>query len=121
MDWFLYDNGLRHERVKSMFNLHGDIRNVEEEIIYLQNTLNDYFKVQYGTTKNDELNAEYQEKYSNLSKRQLKKTLATLKHQRNDRNTSEIRYISKLIRSKYVKKPLNIECCNDDEKIAKNV
>ena len=55
MDWFLYDNGLRHERVKSMFNLHGDIRNVEEEIIYLQNTLNDYFKVQYGTTKNDNL------------------------------------------------------------------
>ena len=57
---------------------------------------------------------EYQEKYRNLSKRQLKKALATLKHQNDDRYTSEIRYISKLIRSKCAKKP------DDDEKIAKN-
>ena len=31
-----------------------------------------------------------------------------------------MRYISKLIRSKYSKKPLNIEYSKDDEKIAKN-
>ena len=60
---------------KSAFNLHGDIRNAEEEIIYLQNTVYDYFKVQYGTTKNDDLNTEYQENYSNLSTPQLKKKL----------------------------------------------
>ena len=88
---------------KSVFDFHGNIRTVEEEIIYLQNTLYDYFKVQYGTLKNDDLNTEYQEKYSNLSKHQLKKTLATLKQQRDDRSTSEIRHISKLIASKYAK------------------
>ena len=51
---------------KSVFNLHGDIRNVEEGIIYLQNTIYDYFKVQYGTIKNFDTNTEYQEKYSNF-------------------------------------------------------
>ena len=35
----------------SVFNLHGDTRNVEEEIIYLQNILHDYFKVQYEIIK----------------------------------------------------------------------
>ena len=99
-----------------MFNLHGDICNVEEEIIYLQNALYNYFKVRYGTIKNVDPNTGYQEKYSNLSKHQLKKTLATLKQQNDDRYTSEIRYISKLIRSKYAKKPLYIEYSNDDKK-----
>ena len=103
-----------------MFNLDGDIRNVEEKITDLQNTLYDCFKVHYGTIKNVDPNTEYQEKCSNLSKRQLKKTLATLKQQDGDRYTSEMRYISKLIRSKYSKKPLNIEYSKDDEKIAKN-
>ena len=37
---------------KSVFNLHEDIRNFEEEIIYFQNTIYDYFKVQYGIIKN---------------------------------------------------------------------
>ena len=55
-----------------MFNHHGDICNVAEEITYLQNTLYNYFKVQYGTIKNTDPNTEYQEKYSNHSKRQLK-------------------------------------------------
>ena len=69
-----------------MLNLHRDIHNVEEEIIYLHNSLYDYFKVQYGAIKNDDLNTEYQEKYSNLSKCQLKKTFSTLKQKRDDRN-----------------------------------
>ena len=84
---------ISNDYFKSVFNLHGNIRNVEEEIIYLQNTLYDYSKVQYGTIKNDDLNTEY--------KRQLKKSLANLKQQSDDRNTSEIRYTSKLIRSKH--------------------
>ena len=83
-----------------MFNLHGDIRNVEEETIYLQNSLNGYFKVQYETIKIDDSDIEYQEKYNNLSKCQLKKPLADLKQQKDDHYTSEIRYMSKLIRSK---------------------
>ena len=84
---------------KAVFNLHGVIRNVEEEIIYIQNILYNYFKVQHGTVKNDYL-TEYHEKYSNLSNCQLKKNSASLKQESNDCNTSEIRYISKLIRSK---------------------
>ena len=36
--------------------------------------------------------------------------------QSDDRNTSKMLYISKLIRSKYAKKPLNIKYCNDDKK-----
>ena len=103
-----------------MFNLDGDIRNVEEKITDLQNTLYDCFKVDYGTIKNVDPNTEYQQKCSNLSKRQLKKTLATLKQQNDVHYTAKIRYISKLIRSKYSKKPMNIEYCNDDEQIAKN-
>ena len=55
---------------------------------------------------------------SNLSK-SFKETLSTLKQRRDDRNASEIRYISKLIRCKYAKKHLNIEYCNNDDKIAK--
>ena len=62
-----------------MFNLHGDICNVEEEIIYLQNALYNYFKVRYGTIKNVDPNTGYQEKYSNLSKRQLKKKFSNFK------------------------------------------
>ena len=61
-----------------MFNLHGDIYNVQEEIIYFQKALYDYFKVQYGTIKSVDRNTEYQEKHSNLSKRQLRKTSTTL-------------------------------------------
>ena len=61
-----------------LFNLHGDIYNVQEEIIYFQKTLYDYFKVQYGTIKSVDRNTEYQEMQSNLSKRQLRKTLTTL-------------------------------------------
>ena len=94
---------ISNDYFKSVFHFHGNIRNVEEEVIYLQNTLYDYFKFQYGTLRNDDLNTEYQEKYSNLSKRQMKKTLATLKQQCDNRNTSEIRHISKLIASKYAK------------------
>lgn len=99
-----------------MFNLHGDMRNVKQEIIYLPNTLYDYFRVRYGTIKNDDPNTAYQEKYSNISKRNLKKTLGTLKQQSDDRSTSEIRCIFKLIRSKYTKKSVNIEYCSDDKR-----
>ena len=103
-----------------MFNIHDEINNVEDEIIFLQNTLYDYFKIQYGTVKKkDDPYLEYQEKYSNLSKRQLKKALATLKQQ-NECTTPEIRYISKLIRSKYAKKSLNITNCSDDDRITEN-
>ena len=58
-----------------MFNLHGDVRNVEEEITHLQSTFHNYFKVQCGTIKSVDPNNEYQEKYSNISKIQLKKNL----------------------------------------------
>ena len=34
MDWFLYDNGLRHKRVKSYFSLHTIFPNVATEALY---------------------------------------------------------------------------------------
>ena len=62
-----------------MFNLHGDVRNVEEEITHLQSTFHNYFKVQCGTIKSVNPNNEYQEKYSNISKIQLKKIFSNFK------------------------------------------
>lgn len=62
-----------------MFNLHGDVRNVEEEITHLQSTFHNYFKVQCGTIKSIDPNNEYQEKYSNISKIQLKKIFSNFK------------------------------------------
>ena len=49
-----------------------------------------------------------------------KKPLATLKQEKDNRNISEIAYISKLIRLKSAKNTLNIEYCSNDERIAKN-
>ena len=43
-----------------MFNLHGDVRNVEEEITHLQSTFCNYFKVQCGTIQIVNPNNEYQ-------------------------------------------------------------
>ena len=62
-----------------MFNLHGDVRNVEEEIAHLQSTFHNYFKVQCGTIKSVDPNNEYQEKYSNISKIQLKLIFSNFK------------------------------------------
>lgn len=62
-----------------MFNLHGDVRNVEEEITHLQSTFHNYFKAQCGTIKSIDPNNEYQEKYSNISKIQLKKIFSNFK------------------------------------------
>ena len=62
-----------------MFNLHGDVRNVEEEITHLQSTFHNYFKVQCGTIKSVDPNNEYEEKYSNISKIQLKKIFSNFK------------------------------------------
>ena len=64
---------------KTMFNLHGDVRNVEEEITHLQSTFHNYFKVQCGTIKSVDPNNEYQEKYSNISKIQLKLIFSNFK------------------------------------------
>ena len=62
-----------------MFNLHGDVRNVEEEITHLQSTFHNYFKVQCGTIKSVDPNNEYQEKYSNISKIHLKLIFSNFK------------------------------------------
>ena len=88
---------ISNDYFKFVFNLYGDLHNVDKEIIYLQNKLYDYFKVQYGTIKNDDPSTVYQRKYSNHSKRELKKAFATLKQQNDDCYTTEIRYTSKLI------------------------
>ena len=99
---------ISNDYFKSVFNLHGDIRNVEEEIICLQKTLYE-LKFNMEILINVNPNTDYQWKYINPSKPQLKKKLATFKQQNDDRYTSEIRYISKLVRSKYIKKHLNRE------------
>ena len=88
---------ISNDYFKFVFNLYGDLHNVDKEIIYLQNKLYDYFKVQYGTIKSDDPSTVHQRKYSNHSKRELKKALATLKQQNDDCYTTEIRYTSKLI------------------------
>ena len=49
---------ISNDYFKTVLNLHGVNRSVEEEIIYLQNMLCNCFKVQYGTVKNGDHNAE---------------------------------------------------------------
>ena len=50
MDWFLYDNGLRHERVNEMIHeaksLHGTVQAFSVMFWYLQKLLTKFFKLE---------------------------------------------------------------------------
>ena len=56
----------------------------------------DYFKNEYGIVCDDEVN-DFKVKYRNHTKNQLKQTLRKLKSDKTAENTSETRYVSKLL------------------------
>ena len=63
-------------------------------------TIYNYFRDNYGTVKNNkEKERKFNEKYKNSTKSQLKKQLKSLKNQ-SPSNVDEVRYVSKLLRSK---------------------
>ena len=62
MDWFLYDNGLRHERVKEIFVNYGNY-NIDGKIIFTRPI--DSFQLQFFTI---------QTKYSRMDQVKLQKT-----------------------------------------------
>ena len=62
-------------------------------------TVYDYFKNEYGIVRDDEVN-DFKVKYRNHTKNQLKQTLRKMKSDKTAENTSETRYVSKLLRSR---------------------
>ena len=62
-------------------------------------TVYDYFKNEYGIVREDEVN-DFKVKYRNHTKNQLKQTLKKMKSDKTEENTSETRYVSKLLRSR---------------------
>ena len=72
-------------------------------------TVYDYFKNEHGIVCEDEVN-DFKEKYRNHTKNQLKQTLRKLKSDKTAENTSETRYVSKLIDLEY--KTTNLKLTN---------
>ena len=82
--------------------LHGDLENsdVNTEIINFQSIIYDFFANSYGAV--DTIHSEFDKKYINCSKNELKKTLKHLKSLK-PFPLPEIKYISRLLRNRYRK------------------
>src|SRR6218665_3699187 len=83
----------------SIFSLSAQINNLDDFVQDVQQKVYDYFANTYGT--NDIPDSEFQNKYLNVSAKTLKRTLKQLKDNRAD--IKEIKFVSKLIRSKISK------------------
>ena len=77
-------------------NMDGDFNDIATNF---GKTVYDYFKNEYGIVREDEVN-DFEVKYRNHTKNQLKQTLRKLKSDKTAENTSETRYVSKLLRSR---------------------
>ena len=62
-------------------------------------TVYDYFRNEYGIVREGEVN-DFKVKYRNHTKNQLRQTLKKLESNKTGENTSETRYVSKLLRSR---------------------
>ena len=93
------------ETANSFFHLElsiDDINTVslDKVVNKFNETIYNYFRDNYGTVKNNkEKERKFNEKYKNSTKSQLKKQLKSLKNQ-SPNNVDEVRYVSKLLRSK---------------------
>src|SRR6218665_53639 len=83
----------------SIFSLSAQINNLDDFVQDVQQKVCDYFANTYGTI--DIPDSEFQNKYLNISAKTLKRTLKQLKDKRAD--IEEIKFVSKLIRSKISK------------------
>ena len=77
-------------------NMDGDFNDIATNF---GKTVYDYFKNEYGIVREDEVN-DFKVKYGNHTKNQLKQTLKKLKSDKTAENTSETRYVSKLLQSR---------------------
>ena len=93
------------ETANSFFHLELSINDIntvslDEVVNKFNETIYNYFRDDYGTVKNNkEKERKFNEKYKNSTKGQLKKQLKSLKNQ-SPNNVDEVRYVSKLLRSK---------------------
>ena len=88
----------------STLDVNKEIRNVDENICHLQDTIYKYFKNECGTVSENGIYAEFRLKCDHLPKSQLKRALRELKSKNNNIDNNEIRYVSKLIRRKMLGK-----------------
>ena len=65
----------------------------------LSDTIYDYFDREFGSVVNTS-DTEFKVKYKDFSKYQLRKALKTLKSGNLENNLTEVRFVSKLLRSK---------------------
>ena len=91
-----------------------NINDIEIEIRNIQNIIYNYFVVNNGTVGGE--STDLQQQYGKFSKRQLKYELRNLKNQNDPNNDRAIRYVSKLIRSKYSKKAFDEKDHNSEVK-----
>ena len=106
-----------NEYFKQHLNSCENVNDIGVEIRNIQNAIYDYFAENNGTVggESDDLKQQYGE----LSKRQLRYELRNLKSQNDPNNERAIRYVSKLIRSKYSKKPF--EELDHDSEVKENL
>ena len=91
------------EQANLYFQQHLPYSNVEQTINLVESTLYEYFHTNFGAVPKHQYD-ELTEKYQNMSNRKLKKCLNEEK-QKHPVYEKEIRFISKLLRSKFNKKP----------------
>ena len=94
----------RHQGWMLTLDVNKEIRNVDENICHLQDTIYKYFKNECGTVSENGIYAEFRLKCDHLPKSRLKRALRELKSKNNNIDNNEIRYVSKLIRRKMLGK-----------------
>ena len=97
-----------NEYFKATINLSAEITDLNGEVDLFQESIYNYFRDVADRSDVSNTNAEtlslFQMKYNHLSRRQLKYHLNELKSLQCDTLTSEIQYVSKLLRLKYSKR-----------------
>ena len=97
----------------------SEITDVDFEIGKLQDEIYNYFQQTTGAfrnAQNDIAMKNFQQKYNHLSRRLLKKQLRHLKSLQNAELSTEIRYISKLLRFRYSKRTHILLNVNEHDK-----
>ena len=96
-------------------------KSTNECTIKITNLVYDYFAENFGTVSKKNLDDEFENKYANYTKQELKRELKLLKCQPNA-DVNNIRYVSRLLRRLSSKKNLtsDVNSLNDNEQIRKN-
>ena len=89
--------------------------------IKMTNLVYDYFAENFGTVNKKNLDDEFDNKYANYTKQELKRELKSLKCQPNA-DVNNIRYVSQLLRRLSSRKNFtsDVNFLNDDKQISKN-